>query len=74
MFQCYPITKILNNEDYEDALMRLEEIFSADISTLEGIEASQLVELLTEYEKKEFPFDTDCEKLLFEDELIDKYI
>jgi hypothetical protein len=74
MSKQYPITKILNNTDYENALMRLEEVFGADISTVEGIEASQLVEILTEYEKKMFPFDSDCEKDLFESELIDKYI
>lgn len=51
------ISKITNEQEYELALKRLEEVFSADISTAEGVEAQQLTELINEYEEKKFPLD-----------------
>ncbi len=50
--------KILKTEtDYNQALKRLETIFSAEIGTLESDEADVLGLLIDEYEKKHYPIE-----------------
>ncbi len=51
------ISTISNSHVYELALKRLEEIFDADVSSKEGMEAEQLSELIIEYEEKNFPLN-----------------
>jgi HTH-type transcriptional regulator/antitoxin HigA len=62
------ILKIITPQQYEIALKRLEEIFEADISTPEGIEAQQLTELIIEYEEKEWPITFDLADKYFYDD------
>ena len=62
------ILKITTLQQYEIALKRLEEIFEADISTPEGIEAQQLTELIIEYEEKEWPITFDLADKYFYDD------
>ncbi len=50
--------KILKTEtDYNQALKRLETIFSAEIGTIESDEADVLGLLIDEYEKKHYPIE-----------------
>lgn len=42
-------------EEYRQALKRLEEIFDAPIGTVENDEADKLGLLIDEYEKKHYP-------------------
>jgi len=46
------ITSIKTEEDYRNALKRMEQIFDAPIDTLESDEADILALLIDEYEKK----------------------
>ena len=62
------ILKIITPQQYEAALKHLEEIFEADISTPEGIEAHQLIELINEYEEKEWPITFDLADKYFYDD------
>jgi HTH-type transcriptional regulator/antitoxin HigA len=51
--------KLIKSEaDYEKALLRLEEIFDAEIGTKESDEADVLGLLIDEYEKKYYPIET----------------
>ena len=62
------ILKIITPQQYEIALKRLEEIFEADISTPEGIEAQQLTVIIVEYEEKEWPVTFDLADKYFYDD------
>lgn len=46
---------ITNDQEYEAALKSLSPIFDADPESPEGIEAEQLVNLITEYENVHYP-------------------
>ncbi|MDD2306676.1 MAG: transcriptional regulator [Prolixibacteraceae bacterium] len=49
--------KIENDEDYNFALKRLQEIFDAPIGTPESDEANVLALLIDEYEKQHYPIE-----------------
>lgn len=51
------IKAIKTEQDYSDALMRLEEIFDAKKGTKEGDELEVLGILIEKYEDKNFPID-----------------
>jgi hypothetical protein len=51
------IQRITNNCQYEKALHRYEEIFKADDSIPDGIEAQYLCDLITAYEDLKFPLE-----------------
>lgn len=46
---------ITNDQEYEAALKKLSPIFDADPESPEGKEAEHLVNLITEYEKIQYP-------------------
>jgi len=46
---------ITTEQEYEKSLARLTKIFEADPESPEGIEAEQLVNLITQYEKEHYP-------------------
>lgn len=52
------IVPIKTENDYRMALKRLEEIFDAEIGTLESDEADILGLLVDEYENKHYPIDS----------------
>ena len=52
------IKPIRNNKEYQDALIRLEEIFNAKAGTNEGDELEVLSILIDNYEKEHFPIDS----------------
>ncbi|REG94566.1 hypothetical protein [Algoriphagus antarcticus] len=47
--------KITNDQEYETAMKWLNPIFNADPESPEGIEAEQLVNLITEFEIIHYP-------------------
>lgn len=49
------ITQILTEEDYDRALTRMNDIFQAEIGTLEGDERDALFDLIEEYEDEHYP-------------------
>jgi len=49
--------KIENDEDYNFALKRLQEIFDAPIGTPESDDADELVLLIDKYEQAHYPID-----------------
>ncbi|MBI1306758.1 MAG: transcriptional regulator [Bacteroidetes bacterium] len=51
------ITLIKNDQDYEQALKRLETVFDAAPNTVEGDEAEILTLLIDNYEKINYPID-----------------
>jgi HTH-type transcriptional regulator/antitoxin HigA len=51
------IKPIRNNKEYQNALVRLEEIFNAKAGTNEGDELEVLSILIDNYEKEHFPID-----------------
>ena len=51
------IKLIKTEEDYQNTLERMEEIFDAPIGTIESDEADILALLIDEYEKKNYPID-----------------
>ena len=51
------IQPIHTEDDYENALARIEEIFDAKTGTIEGDELEILGILVDEYEKKNFPVE-----------------
>lgn len=51
------ISPIHSEQDYENALARIEEIFESKPGTREGDELELLGILVEEYEKKHFPID-----------------
>ena len=51
------IKPIRNNKEYQNALIRLEEIFNAKAGTNEGDELEVLSILIDTYEKEHFPID-----------------
>lgn len=51
------ITPIRNEEDYQNALIRLEEIFDAKKETKAGDELDILSILVDQYEKENFPIE-----------------
>ena len=51
------IRPIKNEVDYQQALVRLDEIFDAKMGTPEGDEADVLGLLIDEYEKKHYPIE-----------------
>lgn len=51
------IKPIRNNIEYQNALIRLEEIFNAKAGTNEGDELEVLSILIDNYEKEHFPID-----------------
>jgi HTH-type transcriptional regulator/antitoxin HigA len=51
------IKLIKTEEDYKNALERMEEIFDVPIGTIESDEADILALLIDGYEKKNFPID-----------------
>ena len=51
------IPHIANEEDYNLALARMDEIFHADIGTREGAERDLLFELIEAYEERHHPVD-----------------
>ena len=51
------IKLIRTEEDYQKTLERMEEIFDAQIETIESDEADILALLIDEYEKKNYPID-----------------
>lgn len=55
-------------EEYEDAILRLENIFFAEPETVEGKEAEVLEQLIKQYESVHYP---DMESSVDENEEID---
>jgi len=53
------IKAINTEEDYNQALKRLEEIFQAPIDSKEGAEAKILIILIERYENKNFNIDNN---------------
>jgi HTH-type transcriptional regulator/antitoxin HigA len=51
------ITPIKNERDYNHALLRLEEIFDAEVGTAEGDELEVWSILIEKYENEHFPID-----------------
>ena len=51
------IIVIRTEEDYQQALKRLEEIFDAPVESLEGDEAEILTILIEKYEDENYPID-----------------
>lgn len=51
------INVIRTEEDYQQALKRLEEIFDAPVESLEGDEAEILTILIEKYEDENYPID-----------------
>ena len=51
------IKPIKTENDYNDALSRMEKIFDAEIGTVEGDEADILWLLIDDYEKKHYPIE-----------------
>jgi len=51
------IKVIRTEEDYQQALKRLEEIFDAPVESLEGDEAEILTILIEKYEDENYPID-----------------
>lgn len=51
------IKTITNNEEYKQALTRLEQIFDAKKGSPEGEELEQLGILIEEYEDKHYPIE-----------------
>jgi len=51
------VKPIRNNEEYQNALIRLEEIFYAKAGTSEGDELEVLSILIDNYENEHFPID-----------------
>lgn len=51
------IKPIKTEQDYDNALLRLEEIFDAPINTIEGDEAEILSLLIANYENEFYPID-----------------
>lgn len=51
------ITQIKTEEDYEQILKRIEEIFDSKPNTPEGNELEYLVGLVEKYEDENFPID-----------------
>ena len=51
------ITPIKTENDYRDALKRMEQLFDAPVNTPESDEADMLGLLLDEYEKKHYPIE-----------------
>ncbi|BBE18742.1 hypothetical protein AQPE_2907 [Aquipluma nitroreducens] len=50
--------KIENDEDYNFALKRLQEIFDAPIGTPESEKADELAKRIDEYEQTHYPIDS----------------
>ena len=48
---------ITNEEDYNLALARMDEIFHADVGTPEGNERDRLFDLIEAYEERRYPVD-----------------
>lgn len=48
---------IINEEAYQFALKRLEDIFDASIESPESDEADKLAKLIDEYEQAHYPID-----------------
>ena len=48
---------ILNEEDYQIAIKRLEAIFDASIGTTESDVADELAKMVDEYEQAHYPID-----------------
>ena len=51
------VTQILNEEDYDRALARMDKIFQAEIGTPEGDERDALFDLIEEYEDKHYSIE-----------------
>jgi len=51
------IKVIKTEEDYNNALKRLEEIFDAPVNSLEGDEAELLTVLIEKYEEEHYPIE-----------------
>lgn len=51
------ITQVTTEAEYEMALLRLEEIFGAELGSKEGEELEFLSGLVETYEKKHYPID-----------------
>ena len=49
---------IKTEQDYNQALQRLEDIFDAKPNTIEGNELEALANLIEEYENENFPLET----------------
>lgn len=49
------IVSITSEVEYQLALKKLEELFDAPIGTLESDEADELIILIDDYEKKNYP-------------------
>lgn len=58
------IKEIKTEEEYEQILKRIEEIFNAEPGTPEGNELDYLVVLIEKYEKKNYPIDTPTSSIL----------
>jgi HTH-type transcriptional regulator/antitoxin HigA len=51
------IEAIKTEQDYEEALKRLEEIFDSKVGSKEGKEMEVLAALIEEYENEHYPID-----------------
>ena len=67
------IKAIKTEEDYNQALLRLEKIFHASINSIEGDEAEVLSILIEKYEDENFPIEAPdpIEAILFRMEQMD---